>query len=86
MSGLELFGHRAATCSQRVLFTAYELDEPFKFTKIDFATAQHKSPEFLKRQPFGKVPAAEWDGQPFYEPGHLPHLRRGAPGQESAAA
>ena len=67
MSGLELFGHRSATCTQRVLFTAYELDAPFKFNKVDFSTAQHKSPDFLKRQPFGKVPAAEWDGQPFYE-------------------
>jgi len=68
MPGLEVWGNKNSTCTQRILFTAAELNNaPFKFNSIDFATGQHKSPEFIKRQPFGKVPAAEWDGVPFFE-------------------
>jgi len=64
---IDLYGNRNSTCSQRVLFTALESNTPLSYHKIDFATAQHKSPEFIKRQPFGKVPAAEIDGVNFFE-------------------
>jgi len=67
MPGLELWANPHSTCTQRVLFTAAELNAPYKLNTVDFATGQHKSPEHIKRQPFGKVPAAEWDGVPFYE-------------------
>jgi glutathione S-transferase len=67
MPSLVLWGVRGASCVQRITFTAAELDAPYTFNKIDWMTGQHRSPEHLKRQPFGKVPAAEWDGQPFFE-------------------
>jgi hypothetical protein len=52
---VKVFGRKAATCTQRILFTAHELGVDVEFEAINFATGQHKSPEYMKRQPFGKV-------------------------------
>jgi len=64
-----LFGNKHSTCTQRVLFAAVEAgaQSDVVFQKVDFATGQHKQPEHVARQPFGKVPAAEFEGVPFFE-------------------
>ena len=67
MVNIEVWGARGSTCTDRGLFTAAELGVPVDFHAVDVKTGQHKSEEFLKRQPFGKVPAAEVDGTQFYE-------------------
>ncbi|TFK98085.1 hypothetical protein BDV98DRAFT_658196 [Pterulicium gracile] len=36
--------------------------DPFHLAPLDFATGQHKSPENLKKHPFGQVPILEDDG------------------------
>ena len=66
---VQIFGNKHSTCTQRILFTVHECNaqSDVVFNKVDFATGQHKSPEHLARQPFGKVPAAEFEGVPFYE-------------------
>ena len=67
MVGITLWGVKGSTCTDRALFTSHELAVPIDFRPINMMTGEHKGPEHLARQPFGKVPAAEVDGQPFYE-------------------
>ena len=67
MAHIQLYGARSATCTQRDLFAAAELGVPIDFHNIDVKARQHKTDEHLRRQPFGKVPAAEVDGLSFYE-------------------
>ena len=69
MPSFTVWGVKMSTCTQRVLFTIAECDakSDVTFNSLDFKSNQHKSPEHLKRQPFGKVPAAEFEGVPFYE-------------------
>lgn len=64
-----IYGHKQSTCTQRILFTIAESNSQsdIVFHKVDIFTGQHKSLEHLARQPFGKVPAAEFEGIPFYE-------------------
>ena len=66
---LTVFGNKFSTCTQRILFTAAEIGctSELEFHAVDLMKGQHKSPEHMKRQPFGKVPAAEIDGVPFFE-------------------
>lgn len=67
MPNVSVWGVKGSTCTDRTLITAAELGIPIDFHAIDFSKGQHKQEEHLKRQPFGKVPAAEIDGFPFYE-------------------
>jgi glutathione S-transferase len=64
---LKVWGSAGATCTQRICFTAAELGLDLHLTPVNWATGEHKSPAYLKRQPFGKIPAAEFEGVPFYE-------------------
>jgi glutathione S-transferase len=52
----KLYGAAFSTCTKRVAIVLHEKNVPFQFPHIDFATGQHKSPEFLNYQPFGQVP------------------------------
>jgi glutathione S-transferase len=56
---IKLFAHPASTCSRKVLCTLNELELPYEFTLVDLFKGETKTPEHLKRQPFGKVPAIE---------------------------
>jgi glutathione S-transferase len=48
-----------------VLLALQEKVFPYTFVKMPFGG--HKSPEYLARHPFGKIPAFEHDGFAFYE-------------------
>ena len=52
----KLYGVAFSTCMKRVAIVLHEKNVPFEFHPIDFAGGQHKSPEFLKHQPFGQIP------------------------------
>ena len=67
MVNIQLWGAKGTTCTERDLFAAAELGVPVDFHAVDMKARQQKSEDHLKRQPFGKVPAAEVDGQSFYE-------------------
>jgi len=54
--GLKLYGSIVTTCTQRVLVVAKHIGVPLEVVPVGLATAEHKSPEFLKAQPFGRVP------------------------------
>jgi len=53
---LKLFGSAMSTCTRRVGIVLHEKQIPFEFHSIDFAKAEHKSPEYIEKQPFGQVP------------------------------
>lgn len=64
---LKVYGFPYSTCTQKVLTALYEKDVPFEFVLVDLFTGKQKSEEYLKRQPFGKIPVLEDDGYSVYE-------------------
>ncbi|PBP18905.1 hypothetical protein BUE80_DR010378 [Diplocarpon rosae] len=65
--GLILHGFPFSTCTQLVLLTLAEKGVEAELKVVDLSTGAHKSPEYLKLQPFGKVPVLEDDGYFVYE-------------------
>ena len=53
---LKVYGSPQSTCTKRVGAVLHELKIPYEFHEISAAKAEHKSPEYLKKQPFGQVP------------------------------
>jgi len=53
---LKLHGSGQSTCTRRVGTVLHEYKIPFEMVEIDFAKGEHKSPEYLQKQPFGQVP------------------------------
>lgn len=64
---IKVYGHPMSTCTRKVLTTLVETNTPYESISLDFAKGEHKSPEHLARQPFGKMPALEDDGFWLYE-------------------
>ena len=53
---LKLVGSPYSTCGQRVAIVLREKNVPYELVPIDFAKGEHKTPEYLEKQPFGQVP------------------------------
>ncbi|KAL2611893.1 hypothetical protein R1flu_023585 [Riccia fluitans] len=54
---ITIHGSPKSTCTGRVLLTLYEKEvQDFELVEIDLSKGEHKSPEFLKHQPFGQIP------------------------------
>ena len=64
---VKLHGHPQSTCTRRVLCVLHEKNIPFDFDVVDLTKGAHKSPEFLKLQPWGQIPVVELDGFKLYE-------------------
>ncbi|GLB40730.1 putative GST superfamily protein [Lyophyllum shimeji] len=64
---LKLYGNSGFAASQRVATVLLEKQVPFEFIEVDFANGEHKSPEYLKKQPFGQTPYLDDDGFIVYE-------------------
>jgi glutathione S-transferase len=64
---LKLYGSVQSTCTKRVATILKEKQVPFEFFPINFATGEHKTPEYLKKQPFGQVPYIDDDGFQLFE-------------------
>lgn len=64
---IQVFGHPASTCTLKVLCTLNELGLDHELKLVDLATGQHKQPEHVARQPFGKVPAIDDGGIALFE-------------------
>jgi len=45
----------------------YEKKVPYQFYPIDLTKGEHKTPEYLDKQPFGQVPYIDDDGYTLYE-------------------
>ncbi|XP_057967153.1 glutathione S-transferase F9-like [Malania oleifera] len=55
---LKVYGPGTAA-SRRVLLCLVEKDIPFEIVPVDLVKGEHKSPEFLKLQPFGVLPVIQ---------------------------
>jgi len=51
----------------RVLWTLEELGVPYENVKVDMSKGEHKTPEFLKLNPLGRVPVLQDDGITLFE-------------------
>lgn len=60
---LELYNAAASTCSQRVRQALHEKGLQYVDRVLDFAKGEHITPEFLKLNPNGTVPALVHDGR-----------------------
>lgn len=57
---ITIYGSKMATCTQRVLILLEELQLPYKLQEIDLASGEQYSKQFLKLNPFGKVPVLRY--------------------------
>ena len=53
---LKLYGSPISGAVRLVAFVLREKEVPFELVRIDFSKKEHKTPEFLEKQPFGQVP------------------------------
>ena len=53
---LKLYGVSQSTCTKRVATFLKEKEVPYQFISVDMASWEHKSQEYLEKQPFGQVP------------------------------
>ena len=52
-----VYGPAISPAVARVAACLMEKDMPFELQPVDMSKGEHKSPSFLKLQPFGQVPA-----------------------------
>jgi glutathione S-transferase len=64
---MKIYGHPMSTCTRKVLTTLAETSTPHELVVIDFGKGEHKQPEHVARQPWGKVPTLDDDGFTMYE-------------------
>lgn len=64
---ITLYGLEESTCTQRVLILLNELELPYNFQKVDLFAGEHKQPEYLLIQPFGKIPALQYNKKIIFE-------------------
>nr|CAB3455294.1 unnamed protein product [Digitaria exilis] len=56
MSPMKVFGHPMLTNVARVLFFLEEVGAEYELVPVDFLAGEHKRPQHLKLNPFGKMP------------------------------
>ncbi|KAF8072286.1 glutathione S-transferase [Lyophyllum atratum] len=64
---LKLYGSGGSTCTRRVGTVLREKKIPFELVEVQLTKGEHKSPEYLAKQPFGQVPYIDDDGFILYE-------------------
>ncbi|KAJ7629666.1 glutathione S-transferase [Mycena polygramma] len=64
---LKLYGDPQAACTRRAATVLHELQIPFEMIPVDLANGEHKTPAYLEKHPFGKVPYIDDDGFILYE-------------------
>ncbi|KAF8143517.1 glutathione S-transferase [Mycena galopus ATCC 62051] len=67
MAILKLYGAKVATCTRRVATVLNELKVPFELIEVDVMNGVHKTPAYMKYQPFGEIPYIDDDGFILYE-------------------
>jgi glutathione S-transferase len=61
------FHYTPMTSATRVHWALEELAVPYEKVKVDLAGGEQKKPEYLAKNPNGKVPLLEVDGTPIFE-------------------
>ena len=64
---LTLYGFSLSTCTQRVATILHEKEVAFKFVEVDLRKGEHKTPEYLAKQPFGQVPVLDVRCMQFHD-------------------
>jgi len=67
MTDIKIHGAAVSTCTRRVLYASALLKVPVSVVEVDVMNKQHKTPEFLKYQPWGKIPYLVQGDFTFYE-------------------
>lgn len=64
---LKLHYHPLSTYSRRVRIACIEKGISIELVELDMAKGAHRSPDFLRLNPYGRVPTLEDDGVVLYE-------------------
>jgi len=64
---IRLHTHPFSTYARRVHIALIEKSIPFEMIAVDMAARQHRAPEYLALNPYGRVPTLEEDGMILYE-------------------
>ncbi|XP_027149497.1 glutathione S-transferase PARB-like [Coffea eugenioides] len=64
---VKVYGPPLSTAVSRVLACLLEKDAPFQLIPVNMAKGEHKSPDYLKIQPFGQVPAFQDESINLFE-------------------
>jgi glutathione S-transferase len=64
---MKLYEHPMSSAAFKVRALVYELGLPVTFVTVDMMKGENKSPDFLARNPNGKVPTLEDDGFCLWE-------------------
>jgi glutathione S-transferase len=64
---LKLLHHPLSTYARRVRIALVEKNVPHELVEIDMAARAHRAPEYLAKNPYGRVPTIEHDGFVLYE-------------------
>ena len=67
MVKVNVYGDIKTTCTQRVLILLEELNLKYELKSVDLGKGEQRGEEFMKLQPFGKVPAVEYDDRILFE-------------------
>ncbi|XP_030451827.1 glutathione S-transferase F13-like [Syzygium oleosum] len=57
--GVKLYGHPMSSCTLRVMACLYEKGVDFELVPVNMFAGEQKMPDFLAKNPFGKVPVLE---------------------------
>ena len=68
---MKIYGHFVSPPANQVRLTASALGIDHEYVHVDLQNQQHKSPEYLKINPYGKVPAMDDDGFTLSESGAI---------------
>jgi len=64
---LRLYFHPASTYARRVRIALLEKGIPFEPVVLDMAAREHRAPDYLILNPYGRVPTIDEDGFVLYE-------------------
>lgn len=67
MVQLEVYGDPHSMCTQKILILLEELNLKYDLKRVDLAKNDNNSDEFLKLNPFGKVPAVKYGSRSLFE-------------------
>lgn len=67
MVNVEVYGDIKTMCTQRILILLEELNLKYTLKKIDLMKNENKTPEFLKLNPFGQLPAIDYGDRTLFE-------------------
>jgi glutathione S-transferase len=82
-----VYGPAYSTYTRTVLIALREKRVEYELVHVDMIGGAHRTPEHLRRHPFGKVPAFEHNGFPLFESNAIIHYIDDAfPGERIAPA